>query len=240
MFNPDPPDQPVLHGEGYRRDPLATWQVLMEAWRINDAKIRQVRESARSTAIPLAMTECHFSIPGNHRNDVLRTWAAGVAYARILNNHQRHGDVLKIATAADFCGTRWSVNAILLGTHPERTFLMPVARVMQQYRQHLGKNRLEITSSQETIDAVASRTEDTIFVNLINTQRDRSQTLHIAIEGATILAAGGKMLVDDPMTEISSLNCDQVMQPKSVHLSPQHTLELPPAAVASLAIRFQA
>jgi hypothetical protein len=48
------------------------------------------------------------------------------------------------------------------------------------------------------------------------------------------------MLVDDPMTEISSLNCDQVMQPKSVHLSPQHTLELPPAAVASLAIRFQA
>jgi alpha-N-arabinofuranosidase len=240
MFNPDPPDQPVLHGEGYRRDPLASWQVLMEAWRINDAKIRQVRESAGSTALPLAMTECHFSIPGNHRNDVLRTWAAGVAYARILNNHQRHGDVLKIATAADFCGTRWSVNAILLGTHPERTFLMPVARVMQQYRQHLGKNRLEIVSSDETIDAVASRTEDTIFVNLVNTQRDRSQTLHLAIEGATILAGEGKMLVDDPMTEISSLNCNQVMQPKSVTLSPQHTLEFPPAAVASLAIRFQA
>ena len=42
------------------------------------------------------------------------TWAAGVSYARILNNHQRHGDLLKIATAADFCGTRWQNNAVMI------------------------------------------------------------------------------------------------------------------------------
>ena len=74
----------------------------------------QMRESLDGRRIPLAMTECHFAIPGRDRCDVISTWATGVAYARILNNHQRHGDLLKIATAADFCGTRWQVNAVMI------------------------------------------------------------------------------------------------------------------------------
>ena len=37
-----------------------------------------------------------------------------VANARLLNVHERHGDKLKIATLADFCGTRWQVNAIMI------------------------------------------------------------------------------------------------------------------------------
>jgi hypothetical protein len=70
-----------------------------------------------------------------HRNSVRpasatgrsATWAAGVSYPRILNNRERHGDVLKIATAADFCGTRWQSNAVIImtptnapGVHGER------------------------------------------------------------------------------------------------------------------------
>ena len=77
------------------------------------------------------MTECHFAIPGRDRGDVLATWAAGVSYARILNNHQRHGDVLKIATAADFCGTRWQNNAVIIPTPKgnNKAYLQPVARM---------------------------------------------------------------------------------------------------------------
>ena len=85
------------------------------------------------------MTECHFAIPGRNRCDVLSTWAAGVSYGRILNNHQRHGDVLKIATAADFCGTRWQVNAVMIPVPHGNAYLMPVARVMKLYRHHIGK-----------------------------------------------------------------------------------------------------
>ena len=114
MFDPDRASRPVLRGELYRRDPDATWDQLMKAWQITDAKIRNVRDSLGARKIPLAMTECHFAIPGRNRCDVLATWAAGVSYARILNNHQRHGDVLKIATAADFCGTRWQNNAVMI------------------------------------------------------------------------------------------------------------------------------
>ena len=71
MFDPDSPQRPVLRGELYRRDPDATWAQLMTAWQTNDAKIRSVRESLGGRQIPIALTECHFTIPGRDRCDVL-------------------------------------------------------------------------------------------------------------------------------------------------------------------------
>ena len=128
----------MLRGEAYRRDPDAAWDQLMTAWETADAKIKTVRQSLGAHKIPLAMTECHFVIPGRDRGDVLASWAAGVSYARILNKHQRHGDVLKIATAADFCGTRWQNNAVIIPTPKDNNsaYLQPVARVMRLYRHH--------------------------------------------------------------------------------------------------------
>jgi alpha-L-arabinofuranosidase len=234
MFDPDVREDPVLRGERYRSDPAATWEVLMNAWKLNDAKIRGVRDSLQGSNLPLAMTECHFAIPGNNRNDVLRTWAAGVSYARILNNHQRHGDVLKIATAADFCGTRWTVNAVILGTHPHRVFLMPVARVMRQYRKHLGEQALNISTCPEGIDAAASRSGERVLVNLVNTHRTRTVPIDVRVAGRRIVGGEGTVLADDPMTEISSLNCLEVMQPREIRFTVNQPLPLPPASVTSL------
>lgn len=233
MFDPDDRRDPVLHGERYRHDPLATWQVLMDAWKHNDRKIREVRESANPTNLPLAMTECHFSIPGNNRNDVLRTWAAGVSYARILNNHQRHGDVLKIATAADFCGTRWNVNAIFLGTHPKRVFLMPVARIMKQYRQYLGERALAVSDAPGGLDVVASRTADSIFLNLVNTSSDQPLDFELVVPGYQVISGHGSSIEESPTTEISSLNCLEVMQTKELIWPADGQLKLPPASVTS-------
>lgn len=64
-----------------------------------------MREETSAYKIPLALTECHYSIEGRNRCEVLSSCAAGVSYARIMNSHERNGDVLKIATMADFCGT---------------------------------------------------------------------------------------------------------------------------------------
>jgi alpha-L-arabinofuranosidase len=77
MFDPDDDKQPAQRGELYRRDPEATWRQLMAAWTINDRKIRQVRQSRGASPLPLAMTECPFTIPGCNQCDVLSTWAAG-------------------------------------------------------------------------------------------------------------------------------------------------------------------
>lgn len=237
MFNPDDSNDPVLRGELYRKDPAATWEVLMRAWEHNDRKIREVRDADRK-GLPLAMTECHFAIPGNNRCDVLRSWAAGVSYARILNNHQRHGDVLKIATAADFAGTRWNVNAIIMGTHPNRTFLMPVARIMRQYRKYLGEKAVTVTDAPDTIDAVASRTGSTIYVNLVNTKRDQAATLNLVVEEARIASGRGTLIADDPTREVSSLNCEEVMQSQAVELELGKPISLPAAGVLSLALEI--
>ncbi len=240
MWNPDVREPPVLRGENYRRDPAATWQVLMDAWKQNDAKIREVRDSLGRNDLPLAMTECHFAIPGNNRNDVLRTWAAGVSYARILNNHQRHGDRLKIATAADFCGTRWTVNAVILGTHPDRTFLMPVARVMKQYREYLGERAVKVANAPADVDAVASRTGDRLFLNLVNTRRNRPARIVLEVPGHRVREGRGVVLADDPEVEISSLNCLEVMKPRSIQITANEaSIELPSASVTSLALELE-
>jgi alpha-N-arabinofuranosidase len=80
MFNPDNgvPDSP-LRGIEYRKDPARTWEHLMNAAKVHEARIRQMREQAAGYDTPLAMTECHFALPGRNRCDVLSTWAAGVA-----------------------------------------------------------------------------------------------------------------------------------------------------------------
>ena len=75
-----------------------------------------MRRSVEPYGKKLAMTEAHMIPLGKHRGDILSTWGAGAAYARCANVIQRNGDILDIATLADFMGNRWQNNAIMLPT----------------------------------------------------------------------------------------------------------------------------
>jgi alpha-L-arabinofuranosidase len=238
MFDPDDREKPVLRGELYRRDPEATWHQLMDAWKHNDAKIREARESLDGRKTPLAMTECHFAIPGRNRCDVLSTWAAGVSYGRILNNHQRHGDVLRIATAADFCGTRWQVNAVMIPVPHGKSYLMPVARVMKLYRHHIGKQSLGVKNVPDGLDVVASRTDGKVFLHVVNTRRDRGVTANMKIPGARIERATAYEIVDDPMIEVSDLNSGSVMQIGKRELASDGAWQFPAASVSAIEVKI--
>jgi alpha-L-arabinofuranosidase len=234
MFDPDNRDEPVLRGELYRRDPEATWQVLMDAWKHNDRKIRDARNTLDGRKIPLAMTECHFAIPGRNRCDVLSTWAAGVSYGRILNNHQRHGDVLKIATAADFCGTRWQVNAVMIPVPHGKSYLMPVARVMKLYRHHIGREAIDVKQVPSDLDVVASRTDNRLFLHVVNTRRDRVANAKLNLGDARIRKATAYQIADEPMIEVSDLNSGDVMQIKERELQADGAWEFPAASVSAI------
>jgi hypothetical protein len=240
MFDPDSPKAPVLRGELYRRDPDATWEQLMAAWQANDAKIRSVRESLGGRRIPLAMTECHFAIPGRDRCDVLATWAAGVSYARILNNHQRHGDVLKIATAADFCGTRWQNNAVMIPVPKgnNRAYLQPVARVMQLYRHHIGSHAVKTGAVPDGLDVVASRRGNTVFLHVANTRRTAPVKAILGVAGHTI--RGGKVfeIRADSTVELSYLNSGDVMQTVERSMTADGTWEFPAASVSAVELEI--
>jgi hypothetical protein len=235
MFDPDSPKTPVLRGESYRRDPDRAWAQLMAAWQTADAKIRATRESLGGRKLPLALTECHFVIPGRDRGDVMASWAAGVSYARILNTHQRHGDVLKIATAADFCGTRWQNNAVIIPTPRgnNRAYLQPVARVMQLYRHHIGSHAIGVTGTPAALDVVASRRGDTVFLHVANTDRSRPVRAAIAIQGAMTKAGQVFEIAEDPAVEVSYLNATEVMKTVAKPFA-GGTWEFPPASVSAL------
>jgi alpha-N-arabinofuranosidase len=240
MFDPDSPRQPVLRGESYRRDPDATWAQLMTAWQVTDTKIRTVRDNLGARKIPLALTECHFVVPGRDRGDVLASWAAGVSYARILNNHQRHGDVLKIATAADFCGTRWQNNAVIIPTPKgnNRAYLQPVARVMQLYRHHIGSHAIKTTSAPDGLDVVASRRADVLYLHVANTQRTRAVTATIQA-GAGVIRSGRVFeITADPAVELSYLNSGDVMNIAEKPFTADHVWEFPAASVSALELEI--
>ncbi len=200
MYNPDDPDEPALAWGRFREDPARTWQVLMRAWEPHDAKIRRIRELLGSHQMPLAMTECHFAMPGRNRCEVLSTWACGVSYARLLNVHERHGDVLKIATAADFCGTRWQVNAVMIPVPGGESFLMPVAHVMKLYRQHTGTQAVEVTAPVD-LDVTASRSGDTYYLHVVNTNRTLPRETELRIGGTAVDGTVHEIAVD-PTFEI--------------------------------------
>ena len=236
MFDPDAPRQPVLRGETYRRDPDATWAQLMAAWQMADAKIRSVRDTLGARKIPLAMTECHFVIPGRDRGDVLASWAAGVSYARILNTHQRHGDVLRIATAADFCGTRWQNNAVIIPTPRgnNRAYLQPVARVMQLYRHHIGSHAIKVAGAPDALDVVASRRGDTVYLHVANTQRTRSVAASIQIGGHAPKSGRVFEITADPAVEVSYLNAADVMKTVEKPFAADGAWEFPAASVSAV------
>jgi alpha-L-arabinofuranosidase len=242
MFDPDDPKRPVLRGEAYRRDPDATWAQLMKAWEITDTKIRQVRDALGARRIPLALTECHFTIPGRDRCDVLSTWAAGVSYARILNNHQRHGDVLEIATAADFCGTRWQNNAVMIPVPRgnARAYLQPVARVMRLYRRHVGSHFVQVHGAPAGLDVVASRRDDTVFLHVANTLRTRSVAATLRIEGHGSPAGRVFEITAEPTEEVSYLNSADVMKTTERALAPGAAWEFPPASVSAVELNLAA
>jgi len=222
-----------LRGIAYRLDPARTWEHLMEAWREPALKIEEMRQQVAGLGIPLALTECHFALPGRNRNEVLSTWAAGVANARILHVHERNGDLLHIATLADFCGTRWQVNAIMIPTPRGRSFMMPVARVMSLYRHHVGTQALEVVSAPEGLDVTASRTDDRVFLHAVNTRRTRAVTARIRVRGCRIHSGEVWQIAQDPELEVTYMTAD-ALEPVRAALRSDGVWTFAPASVSAI------
>ncbi len=239
MFNPDRdiPNSP-LRGIEYRKDPAWTWERLMNASNVHEARIRKMREEVADYPVSLAMTECHFSLPGRNRCEVLSTWAAGVANARLLNVHERHGDKLKIATLADFCGTRWQVNAVMIPVPGGKSYMMPVAIVMSLYRHHTGNKAVGVSKAPDGLDVTASRTGDRIFLHVVNTRRERSATAQIVIDGMKIRTGRIFELAANPEFEVIQTQSDRIV-PVKKDLPKSDMWTFPPASVSAAELDTQ-
>ena len=229
-FGPGGPDSP-LQGIEYRKDPARTWEYLMRTCKAQEQRIKDMRQQVAKFNIPLALTECHYGLPGRNRCEVLSTWAAGVANARTLNVHERNGDVLKIATLADFCGTRWQNNAVMIPVPGGKSYMMPVGMVMSLFGKHVGKDAVEVVDTPDGLDVTASRTGDRIFLHVVNTDRTRSADSVFSIQDANI--AGGRVhwFDLDPEFEIFEYRQEHTF-PQEKKLDEQLSWTFPAASVS--------
>ena len=229
MFDPGPP----IRDNDYRQDPAMTWEVLMNAYKVHEQTINRMREQVAPYYVPLAMTECHFAVSGRNRCEVLSSWAAGCCYARIANLHERNGDLLKIATMADFCGTRWQVNAVMIPVPGGRPFLMPVAKVMALYRKYSGKEFLKTVSASKVLDVTGSRTGNTYYLHIVNTSRSQAVPVEFRIDGKVISSAKAFEIAEDPTYEILKDENDR-MQTKTKEVTIGKSYTVPPASVTAV------
>jgi alpha-L-arabinofuranosidase len=236
-FGPGGDDSP-LRGLDYRRDPDRTWEFLMKAARAQEEKIAGMRSRVSRSGLPLALTECHFGLPGRNRNEVLSTWAAGVAYGAVMNVHERNGDVLKVSTLADFCGTRWNNNALMIPVPEGRPHLMPVAMMMGLYRKHVGTHGVRVVGEPEGLDVAASRTGDRLFLHVVNTQRRQPVKVRFAVPGMRIKTGRVSWFALEPELEIIDYRKEQQV-PKEKALDLLTAWEFPAASVSAVELEIE-
>src|SRR6266487_3683296 len=107
----------------------------------------EIAISAQGSKAGLAITEGHLSLSPHNANPILYEWLSAVYHAKSLNIYQRHGAKVKIATAADFQGNRWTVNAVMLQTPRGVSYLMPVASIARMFKKHNGTHGIAVKSA---------------------------------------------------------------------------------------------
>lgn len=227
-----------LSGNDYRLDESKTWDILMNAYKDLDAHIKRMRADCGDKH--LAMTEGHFILAGRNRNEILSSWAVGVAYARCLNTIMRHSDIMDIATMADFFGNVWQVNAILIPGALKwgyfEPYMQPVGSVMSLFNKHQGEFALDC-SYNGSIDAVASATDHKIFIHIANTSMNGTESIRLDFGGKKAKKATMHYIAEKSTTEVTMLN-PNVFDVKTETVDVLE-IKLPSAAVAAIEIEVE-
>ncbi len=148
----------------------------------------------------------------------MSSWAVGVAYARMLHIHERHADLLKIATLSDFCGTRWQVNSVMIPTPSGRSYLLPVAHVMRLYKRHGGEQATSVLACPEGLDVTSSRSGPKLFLHVVNTRREQSITARLEVQNFSIASGRCFEIAADPQLEVLE-SCSDVLGVTETKLS---------------------
>jgi alpha-L-arabinofuranosidase len=219
--SPKRPDT-VLKGLRYQREPERAWQELLELADAVEKRVSELEESIamHDARIGIAITEGHLSLSPHNANPILSEWLSAAYHARSWNIYQRHGRRVKIATASDFQGTRWTVNAIMLPVPRGNSYPMPVASIARLFKRHNGQQAVAVKSAPSSLDIAASGTGGKIYLHVANLEYSKSVEATFAVDGMTV--TGGRVLAIAPEDLRQYVNQDQpdVFQPHEVTLPP--------------------
>jgi alpha-N-arabinofuranosidase len=190
--SPKRPDT-LLSGLRYQADPHGAWQELLELSSAVETRIEELEDvlAAQKSKAGIAITEGHLSLKPHNINPILYEWISAVYHARCLNIYQRHGARVKIATAADFNGTRWTVMAVQMSIPDGNTFLLPVGSIMRLFSRYNGHQAVAAHSSNSSLDIAASRTKDRVILHVLNVDNKNSIAATFSVRGREVV--GGRV-----------------------------------------------
>jgi len=219
--SPKRPDT-VLKGLRYQKDPERAWQELIEMTDRVEARVSELEGvfAAQSSKAGIAITEGHLSLSPHNANPILYEWLSAVYHARSLNIYQRHGARVKIATAADFQGNRWTVNAVMLQTPRGVSYLMPVGSIARLFKKYNGKQGVDVKTAPSSLDVTASRTAEKVYLHVANLEYKQSVEATFAVAGMNI--SGGRVyeIAPEDLRQYVSQDQPDVFKPREIALPP--------------------
>lgn len=206
----------VLKGNLYQSHPEQAWQELLELADQVETRLQRVEDSM---SFSIAVTEGHLSLRPHNANPILTEWLSAPYHARSLNIYQRHGARVKIATAADFEGNRWTVNAVMLPTPGGRSYLLPAGAIARLFKRYNGTQGVSVGSAPASLDIAASRSGNTIWLHVANLEYSRSVEASFSVDGRSI--ASGRVLQIAPENLRQAANPEEpdVFRPKEFPLT---------------------
>ena len=207
----------VLNGLEYQATPERAWDELMAltAERVEKKLLALEAElDAAGSKARIAITEGHLSLAPSNTNPILTEWLTGVYHARALNLYQRHCERVKICTAVDFNGARWTTNALMLAVPSGPSFLLPAGAVMRLFKRHNGPSGASVKSAPSSLDVAASRNGSRVFLHVANMDYRADVDATFAVEGWNV--TGGRVFAiapENPRQAIASNHVD-VFKPR--------------------------
>jgi hypothetical protein len=207
----------VLRGLKHQTELDQAWEELRELVHERvEKKLLALEETlaARQSKAGIAITEGHLSLAPHNANPILTEWLTGVYHAQVMNLYQRHGARVKIATASDFNGSRWTTNSVIHQVPAGVSYLLPAGAVARVFKRHNGTQGVAVKTAPSNLDIAASRTGGKFFLHVANLNFYLSTEVTLAVDG--MATTGGRVLEiapENPRQEVSPLNPD-VFKPR--------------------------
>jgi alpha-N-arabinofuranosidase len=209
MMNQSPVrKETVLRGLKYQSAPEQAWQELMDMIPERlEKKLVHLENSIPKSNVGIAITEGHVSFAPHNSNPILLEWLMGVYHARVMNLYQRHGNRVKIATIADFNGTRWTNCAVLHQVPSGVSYLTPAGAVARLLKPLPHEQSVRVESAPADLDIAASRVENKIRLRVANMSYSGSTDATFALKDVAIVSGRiSQISPDNPRQEVSPLN----------------------------------
>ena len=225
----------------WETSPEQAWEELLELAENVERRVIEIEQTLAAASSPagIAITEGHLSLPPANTSPLLREWLTGVYHARSLNTYQRHGARVKIATVADFNGTRWTSNALLTPVPAGKSYLLPAGSVMRLFRRHGGTHAVTVKSCPADLDVAASRAGNRYFLHVANLSYSRAVEAALAVQGVVVSAGRAFAIAPGNLRQYVDQDRPGVFAPEEQPIvgSPALTWRFPAGSVTALELQ---